>query len=205
MSESSDWLKRFRQPPSEYRSMPLWVWNGAMTEDRIRTMLGQYAEQGMGGVFVHPRPGLITPYLSERWFELWGYALEQCKRLGLECNVYDENSYPSGFAGGHVPSRIPHAILQYVNAIRHESGPIRIRGELMGAYWLSGEGAQPLPGGVSPDEAVQEGPVLTIELLRDSGSSWLAWFPFVDQMRPEVGETFLEVRTSGTPSASPAT
>jgi len=55
------------------------------------------------GAFVHPRPGLITDYLSEDWFALYAYSLEVAERLGLDIWIYDENSYPSGFAGGHVP------------------------------------------------------------------------------------------------------
>ena len=38
------------------------------------------------------------------------------KRLGIEVNIYDENSYPAGFAGGHVPSRAPDTASQYVQA-----------------------------------------------------------------------------------------
>lgn len=58
-------------------------------------------------MFVHPRPGLITEYLGEEWFGLWQKSLEEAKGLGLLCNIYDENSYPSGFAGGHAPSLAP--------------------------------------------------------------------------------------------------
>lgn len=78
-----------------------------MTESRIDTMLDSFVEQGMGGVFIHPRPGLITNYLSDRWFALWRYALEGCQQRGLQCHIYDENSFPSGFAGGHVLAQYP--------------------------------------------------------------------------------------------------
>src|SRR5512142_378452 len=57
----------FNDPPSAYRSVPLWVWNDDMTEEEIDTQLADFKEKGIGGVFVHPRPGLITPYLSDRW------------------------------------------------------------------------------------------------------------------------------------------
>jgi hypothetical protein len=51
---------QFADPPSEYRSMPLWVWNDELSWPRLRQQLAQYKKQGMGGVFVHPRPGLMT-------------------------------------------------------------------------------------------------------------------------------------------------
>lgn len=180
----------FRNPPASHRSMPLWVWNGEMSEARITEMLRQFAALGMGGVFVHPRPGLVTEYLSERWFELWGHALAECKRLGLECNIYDENSYPAGFAGGHVPARVPHATAQYVEAVLHRSAPVRPEGELLGAFLLRG-GAVPLTSGRPLDDAVKDGPILTLSLRRASGNPWTAWFPMTDTTRPEVAREFL--------------
>ena len=104
----------FVTPPARNRVMPLWVWNGNVTEPRITEMLEQFAARGIGGVFIHPRPGLITEYLSERWFVLWGFALQECDRLGLECHIYDENSFPSGFAGGHVPAADPTTVAQHL-------------------------------------------------------------------------------------------
>ena len=56
---------------------------------------------------VHPRPGLMTPYLSDEWVSLWSYALEEAKKRGMLLWIYDENSYPSGFAGGNVPEVMP--------------------------------------------------------------------------------------------------
>jgi len=99
----------FAEPPAEYRSAPLWVWNDKMTQDQILRQLEDFKARGIGGAFIHPRPGLITPYLTDEWFALCAYAVETGKRLGLKIWLYDENSYPSGFAGGHVPAAIPEA------------------------------------------------------------------------------------------------
>ncbi|HEX4086188.1 MAG TPA: hypothetical protein VHY22_14830, partial [Chthoniobacteraceae bacterium] len=185
-------LAWFRNPPASHRSMPLWVWNGEVTEARITEMLEQFAARGMGGVFVHPRPGLVTEYLSERWFQLWGFALAECKRLGIECNIYDENSYPAGFAGGHVPARLPHAVCQYVEARLHRTGPVRWEGELLGAWRIEENGAAAaLPAGTPPDDAVKDAPVMTLALRRASGSPWTAWFPMADITRPEVAREFV--------------
>ena len=59
--------------------------------------------------FVHPRPGLMTPYLSDDWFRLWRVALDEAERLDMNIWIYDENSYPSGFAGGFVPKAMPES------------------------------------------------------------------------------------------------
>lgn len=92
-------LQGFVHPPATHRPAPLWVWNDDMTRETIDYQLSQLASHGFGGAFVHPRPGLVTEYLSEEWFSLWGNALKKAKELGLQLSIYDENSYPSGFAG----------------------------------------------------------------------------------------------------------
>lgn len=91
--------EQFANPSSEFRSAPLWVWNSDVTTGDIDRMLAELKEQGFGGAFVHPRPGLETEYLSQEWFDLWDYSLQKGKELGLDIWIYDENSYPSGFAG----------------------------------------------------------------------------------------------------------
>ena len=116
-------LAAFRNPPSEFRSAPLWVWNDRVTEEEIRTELADFKAHGIGGVFIHPRPGLITPYLSAEWLSLCRTAVETGKSLGLKVWIYDENSYPSGFAGGHVPAAMPDAVRSGLRMTRSQGPP----------------------------------------------------------------------------------
>ena len=102
--------------------MLFFVWNGEVTEARITAMLEQYAARGVGGVFVHARPGLITEYLSDRWFALWKHALRETKRLRLECHIYDEYPWPSGIAGGHVLATDPRLVAQTLRAVNGGRG-----------------------------------------------------------------------------------
>lgn len=99
----------FMEPPVEYRSAPLWVWNDDITEKQIDEQLADLKSGGIGGVFIHPRPGLITPYLSDKWFSLCAYTVEKSEELGMKVWLYDENSYPSGFASGNVPAQMPES------------------------------------------------------------------------------------------------
>ena len=89
----------FANPPSEYRSAPLWDWNEQISEEGIDFQMKEFKKAGIGGVFVHPRPGLLTEYLSEDWFHLFDYTVQKGKELDMKVWIYDENSYPSGFAG----------------------------------------------------------------------------------------------------------
>jgi len=97
----------FADPPSDFRSAPLWDWNDKITEEGIDFQMKEFKKAGIGGVFVHPRPGLLTEYLSDNWFHLFDYTVQKGKELGMKVWIYDENSYPSGFAGGHVPAQMP--------------------------------------------------------------------------------------------------
>ena len=99
----------FANPPRQFSSGPLWTWNDMLTEDQIRDTLGDLARQKVKQVWVHPRPGLMTPYLDDDWFRLWKVSLEEAERLDMNVWIYDENSYPSGFAGGLVPEAMPEA------------------------------------------------------------------------------------------------
>lgn len=100
-------FSEFSDPPSEYRPAPFWVWNELMTIEKIERQLQDLKDKGFGGAFVHARPGLIAPYLSEEWLFLFKEAVKLGRELGLKIWVYDENSYPSGFAGGLVPAAFP--------------------------------------------------------------------------------------------------
>jgi len=102
-------ISLFPDPPSEYRSAPLWDWNEQISKEGISFQMEEFKKAGIGGVFVHPRPGLLTEYLSDEWFELFDYTVQKGRELDLKVWIYDENSYPSGFAGGHVPAHMPES------------------------------------------------------------------------------------------------
>jgi hypothetical protein len=118
-------LSTFRDPPAAYRSTPLWVWNDRITRLQIEEQLRDFKSHGIGGVFIHPRPGLITPYLSEEWLDLCKHAVSVGKELGMKIWIYDENSYPSGFAGGHVPAAMPDAVRSGLKMVHASALPSR--------------------------------------------------------------------------------
>ena len=167
----------FKNPPSSMRPMPLWTWNGKMTRERITETMNQFKERGLGGVFIHPRPGMITQYLSDDWFDLWGWTLEEAKRLDMECNIYDEDTYPSGYGGGHVSDRSPETAARY----------------LVAKVVLPGE---PIP---SDEETLRienlphSNAKLFIITREANPTQWTAWHPPVDMLDPRVSKTFIEV------------
>ena len=102
----------FEKPSKEYKPAPLYVWNTQVTQDLIDHTMSELSKQGFGGVFVHPRPGLKNEYLSTEWFSLFRHTLDVGKELGMNVWIYDENTFPSGFAGGHVNAEMPESYNQ---------------------------------------------------------------------------------------------
>ena len=97
-------MKIFENPPANYRDVPFWAWNTAVTEEDIDFCLSVLKEMGMGGGFIHSRTGLDIPYLGKRFMDLVAYAHKKAGKLGLKTWLYDEDRWPSGFAGGYVTS-----------------------------------------------------------------------------------------------------
>lgn len=94
--------EQFADPSAEYRDIPFWAWNTGMTEEDITFCLEIFREMGMGGAFLHSRTGLTLPYLGRDYLDRIRYAVKQAEKKGLRPWLYDEDRWPSGFAGGLV-------------------------------------------------------------------------------------------------------
>ena len=51
---------------------------------------------------MHSRIGLITPYLSEEWKNCIEATVKHAKKIKMLAYLYDEDRWPSGFAGNKV-------------------------------------------------------------------------------------------------------
>ena len=189
-------LRLFADPPSEYRSAPLWVWNDLMTAEEIDRQLEDFKARGIGGAFIHPRPGLITPYLGDEWFALCAHAVEKGRALGLEIWLYDENSYPSGFAGGHVPAAMPDAARSGLRMRTFDGPPGPLDPAPLVVLRRTLTGFEDVTGKVPPprsDRAVYH----VFDVVRAAPSPWHGGFTYVDLMRKEVTEKFLDLTLNG--------
>ncbi len=95
-------LPAFRNPPATYRPAPFWSWNDKLELVELERQIEEMADKGWGGFFMHARVGLVTPYLSEEWMELVKGCVRKARDTGLQAWLYDEDKWPSGFAGGEV-------------------------------------------------------------------------------------------------------
>jgi hypothetical protein len=182
----------FQSPPREYSTGPLWVWNDALTERQVRDTLRDLAQQRVKQVWVHPRPGLMTPYLSADWFRFWKVALSEARRQGMNVWIYDENSYPSGFAGGWVPELMPESRGRGLVIQESRTQP-QWSDDLVGVYRWSGDGYKNVKQSVKAGEPAIEGRYLAAREVRAGNSPWHGNRSYVNLLSPGVTEKFLEL------------
>lgn len=187
----------FANPPSAYRTAPFMVWNGKVTEAEIDRMLKEFKDAGCGGAFIHPRPGMITEYLSDEWYSLYRYAVDKGKEMGLNIWIYDENSYPSGFAGGHVPEEMPESYNQGQGLAftKVESLPADLSEYFL--FFIK-EGDQWTDITQNPDAFKNtKGEYYLYKKTYMGKSDWYGGYSYVDLLVPGVTEKFIDITMKG--------
>jgi len=172
----------------------VWSLNSLLTRRRVTTMLEQFKEQGMGGVFVLPRWGLVTGFLTEEWFEMWGHALKECKRLGLGCQIYDEFLCPAGHAGGHVPAEAPHTAARFLRAVTHTQPQRPVHEGVAAVFAFDRDMSHPRR---VTSEAIRNAgpdqPVVVFGFVEGPAEPGAGGFPYPDLTRHDAIATFLRV------------
>ncbi len=179
-----------QNPSSEYTSGPLWVWNDMLTREQVVESLDVLARQHIRQVWVHPRPGLMTPYLSDSWFQLWEATLAAARERNMLVWIYDENSYPSGFAGGNVPEVMPESRGLGLT-LRQEDKVKMPHDDILAVYRVTPEGYQNVTRELSEANAIAEGDFMIVRLERAAPSPWFGGKTYVDLLLPGVTEQFL--------------
>lgn len=92
----------FLSPTSEYRGAPFWAWNCHLDRDELLRQIDVLKKMGFGGFHMHVRSGMATPYLGEEFLSLVHACTDKAESTGMLAWLYDEDRWPSGFAGGLV-------------------------------------------------------------------------------------------------------
>lgn len=93
---------QFKRPGVRYRGISFWSLNGRLESRELKRQIDYFKKMGLGAVCLHARSGLQTRYLSKQWFKLMRECVEHAKDRKMLVWLYDEDRYPSGFAGGFV-------------------------------------------------------------------------------------------------------
>lgn len=187
----------FKMPAAEYTTAPFFVWDAEITKDEVEKDLNSFKNAGSSQVFVHPRPGLVTEYLSDEWFDLFKYTVDKGKELGMKVWIYDENSYPSGFAGGHVPDEMPESYNQGqgLKMTRTEVLPDTAAKYLICLKEENGNFTDVT--GTLDQEIGKTGKYLLFSKTFNGKSPWYGGFSYVDLLHPGVTQKFIELTMKG--------
>ena len=189
--------REFAEPSKEYRGAPFYVMNNAVTREQIDRTMTDLNEKGFGGVFFHPRPGLITEYLSDEWFDLFRFAVDRGKQLGMKTWIYDENSYPSGFAGGHVPAQMPES---YNQGKGLQLSKFELLPETASQYFICLKEKEGMFEDITANiqaEAGKKGNYYLFSKRYDGKSPWYAGFSYVDLLVSGVTQKFMDITLPG--------
>lgn len=95
--------------------VPFWFINGPITREDVARELDEMYSKGIREVIVHPRYGLDVHYLSEQWFDIFGWCVDEAAKRGMFVWIYDELNWPSGTAGMTVQELDPAYMGKYLN------------------------------------------------------------------------------------------
>jgi hypothetical protein len=162
-------FREFEDPSKNYRAVPFWSLNDLLDSAEIDRQITEFARGGYGGVYLHSRTGLLTEYLGKDWWKAMDAGVEACRRNNVYAWFYDEDKWPSGFAGGIVPLKSEdfhaHCLLRLSKAKKVPEGA-DILFEDSGWYYLSYKAR--------------------------SGSAWFNGTCYVDLLNPAMVKEFIE-------------
>ncbi|MFW5961635.1 MAG: hypothetical protein ACOCRV_01380, partial [bacterium] len=97
--------RKFKKPAPEYRSAPFWSWNSDLSAEELKRQVNDMKNHGMGGFFMHSREGLETEYMSKDWLKCIRETVDEAAETDMKAWLYDEDRWPSGFAGGLIAEK----------------------------------------------------------------------------------------------------
>ena len=158
----------------EHSSIPFWSWNDRLEQNVLAEQIKDMSQLGMRGFFMHARGGLETEYMSEEWFNAIRFCIQEAKARDMEAWAYDENGWPSGFAGGELlKDPCNHACyLAMENTVQF---PAEDK-DIIGVYIIK-------KGSIQRAKENTHGDLIVIRRCRD--------FSYIDTMNPEITQKYL--------------
>ncbi|MBR6185127.1 MAG: hypothetical protein IKQ41_02595 [Clostridia bacterium] len=181
----------FKDPGAEYRCTPFWAWNCDLEEGLLRREIGYMKQMGMGGFHMHTRSGMSVPYLSDAFMQKIRVCVEEAKKQHMLAWLYDEDKWPSGFAGGYVTkNKENRQRFLLLSPNEPESGG----GRLLAKYevTLDGEGYLASYRRLWEHEPA-EGPVWYALEKRTEAGPWFHFNGYTDTMNPSAIRDFIHI------------
>jgi hypothetical protein len=137
--------KDFADPPAQWKSRPLWFWNGPLDEGATTRIMEESVASGYHGFGILPTKEMGVAFMSPEFLRHYKHAVDTAARLGLKMCLYDEFWFPSGSAGGLLKEKYPEALSKRLDKVETNIvGPAIVKldvpaGELMAAVAMQTE------------------------------------------------------------------
>jgi hypothetical protein len=167
--------------------------NDRMMRDKCGD-LADFAEHGIGGFIHRGGPHHAFTCLKNGW--IFAVARTEVRE---KVWIYDENSYPSGFAGGHVPAVMPDAVRTGLRMLKASALPrafakTMAEGVPLVVLRRAGESFEDVTAGAAAlASSGEKGDYYIFTRVFQTPSPWFGGFTYVDIMRRDVTEKFLDV------------
>lgn len=121
----------FADPPAQWKSRPLWFWNGPLDQSTTSAIMEKSVESGYFGFGILPTKDTGVPFMSPEYLRHYRHAVDTAARLGLKMCLYDEFWFPSGSAGGLLKERYPEALSKRLDLVETAfAGPAPVNLEI---------------------------------------------------------------------------
>ena len=196
----------FKNPGAEYRATPFWAWNCELNQETLNRQIDCMKEMGFGGFHMHVRVGMTTEYLSDEFMGYIRGCVDKARREQMLAWLYDEDKWPSGFAGGLVTKQEKYRMRQLTftaeafgpandaNPMARTSWPRS--GKLLARYAvaLDANGCLQSCKRLADNEAVPLGAEVRYAYLEvQDPSNWYNGQTYVDTLSPEAIREFVDV------------
>ncbi|MBN1811173.1 MAG: hypothetical protein JXA14_04985 [Anaerolineae bacterium] len=183
----------FQDPPKAYREVPFWSWNDDLDPEELVHQIGLMDDAGWGGFFMHARVGLRTPYMGKQWMACIRACVDAARERGMGAWLYDEDKWPSGFAGGLSVAADPaHRAQHLICHVTNRPALLAERIATFAAREVDGQLVDIRPDDAPPfmddaDRVIQFYPQ-TMPL----GNAWFYGFAYLDVLNADAVQAFLE-------------
>lgn len=129
--------KDFADPPFQFKSRPLWFWNGPLSAERTCAQLEGCKERGYYGVGILPAERMQYRFMSPEFLDQYKIAVEKAASIGMKLCLYDEYWFPSGSAGGLLAGKYPQALSKRLDMLAVDViGPKEVSQALPGGVFM---------------------------------------------------------------------
>jgi hypothetical protein len=195
-------VRQFEEPESFYWPAFFWTWKDTVTKEIITEQLTDMARNGARSVCLHSYPKSFRPdagymepdYMTPEYLDLWSFATEECRRLGMKKYLYDEGGWPSGSCLGRVVEQNPTLINQKLSRqvfTPEVDSSYSIPGDCLSAFLYQGDTlVRPLSPGESGIMSAADGRILIFSVITGD-TRW--YVPYPDLLNPESISEFLRL------------